>query len=332
MADVQVCNPCAEVDPMWNNEKERAASAPGHSNPSSKVMYDSRASFSSASCSRGLTASPSRDSTTLDSEVRMATQFLEPTILDSPRPRHPSDQVASKRIVLVAQRNEPLHHIAEKKEKKCLLPPVKPGIKLTVVFDLDETLICNRQVNRVIPRPYYHAVLQGLRSKPDVELVLWTASTIEIVNRVMDEVHEGAESVFDHIIARNDQWFTQPTHTKDLRLLGRDMNRVVIIENSINCCKLNPLNSILVENFFGNDTDASLVNVYYMLEATLHLISDKVTVAACLKTLAKEHLLCNWFELELPIAWKRVDKHMIPAHRYPPSGRFIKALTTYNVS
>ena len=68
-------------------------------------------------------------------------------------------------------------------------------------------------------------------------------------------------SVFHDVIFRNDAWFTEPYHAKDLRLLGRNMDRVVIFDNAPNCCKINKAHSVLVEDFTGyyNPGDNTIV-------------------------------------------------------------------------
>lgn len=213
-----------------------------------------------------------------------------------------------------------------------LLPPKTQQTTLTVVLDLDETLVYNRHSSEAFPRPYLHAVLHGLRDKPDVEVVLWTASTKEVATRVIAGLHEGGEKCcFDHIISRDKLWFTEPMHTKDLQLLGRPMDKILIVENSVNCCKLNRLNSILVDDYHGQQEDSSLVNVYYMIEAIIQLINAGHSVGASLRVLAKENLLCGWKQYELPSIWKRAPLWTLSPNKRPPFGKFVKAKNTYNV-
>jgi hypothetical protein len=69
-------------------------------------------------------------------------------------------------------------------------------------------------------------------------------------------------SIFTDLIFRDKRWFKETGYTKDLRLLGRDMDRVVILENSPMSVALNRQNSILVKDFLGHsphDTDLKAV-------------------------------------------------------------------------
>ena len=139
------------------------------------------------------------------------------------------------------------------KETRHILPPqaMEHHGKLTVVFDLDETLVSNRRPGSApaIARHYLKhmcRLLEGL-----VEVVLWTASTEETGRPVVRQI-DPTGTFFHHVVFRNNKWFTDGVHTKDLTLLGRDMDRVLIVENTPNCCKLNPQNAIMVEDFVGD--------------------------------------------------------------------------------
>lgn len=322
------------VKRLWNSRMRAASAEPRAASICSVSVTassrtPSRGAAPSLSSISGLTVStPSREA----SQYRSDSPSSEATVgglIDSPRPREP--------ILIVTKRSHTSHHRAgsptpQLPPSPLLLPPRKPHMNLTVVFDLDETLVSNRHSAEAIPRPYYHAVLEGLRKKKDVELVLWTASTRDVTEKVISSLQDGDVCYFDHIICRDKQWFTEPTHTKNLRLLGRRLDTVVIVENSANCCKLNPQNAILVADYHGNDEDASLVNVYYMIEAVIHLLESGYSVSTALRTLAKEQLLCEWHDMELPEVWKRAPIWKIAPHKIPAYGKFVKSKTTYDAA
>lgn len=334
MAALQVIDPCINdrIDNhraskrVWADRRMRSASADVGDVSEVAAASESRytTSFSSAA---GLTPAssrePSKDST---ASTRRSSSLVR--LGDSPAARNP---IKVKRSMTPSASVSPS---PVNPSPVFLLPPRKSGVKLTVVFDLDETLVSNRHTPALIARPYCHAVLHGMSQKEDVEVVLWTASTKDVALKVVAELQEmGSTCCFHHIIGRDKQWFSEPTHTKDLRLLGRPMDRVLIVENSVNCCKLNPHNAILVDDFHGKqDDDAALVNVYYMIEAVLQLIYDGYSVGTSLRTLAKEKLLCNWLHLELPDVWKRACLLNIERHKLPPFGKFIKSKSTYDVA
>jgi hypothetical protein len=203
---------------------------------------------------------------------------------------------------------------------------------LTVVWDLDETLVSNRNVNlsQAILRPYALHVLNALRHMKDLEVVLWTASTEETGAPVVDQLYSGG-SVFDDVIFRNNSWFTEPIHTKDLRLLGRDMDRVVVFDNAPNCCKLNPTNAVLVDDFMGarHEGDAALINCYYIIEALLKLARQGVSVRDGLSKLVSEANLCRPVFFQLPESWAHANLRDVAPIRVPPNGKYIRAHTTF---
>ena len=180
---------------------------------------------------------------------------------------------------------------------------------LTVVLDLDETLVSNRRADlpEAVLRPYAVQVLQAFRKLSGVEVVLWTASTEDTARPVVDQLSQGRD-VFDDIIFRNAVWFTEPVHVKDIQLLGRDSNRVVVFDNAPNCCKLNPNNAILVEDFTGvpDDNDATLLNVFRMVQLLRNAIAAGNNVPNVLSRLASENSqsMFKTVEYALPDAWR----------------------------
>ena len=221
------------------------------------------------------------------------------------------------------------------------LDPTDPAAPLiTVVFDLDETLVYNRRMDldHALLRPYALHMLNALRQLPGLEIVLWTASTRDTAAPVVDQLSSRG-AVFDHLIFRDERWFTDPTaHTKDLRLLGRDMSRVVIVDNQPNCCKLNPGNSVLVEDYLGATDesakeDASLVNLYYMVDFMLQNMQSRgMGVQQTLEGLALEQdergRLCRFVCYNLPAGWTPYHVRTVRPLSVPAHGTFVRASTT----
>eukprot|EP01060_Flectonema_neradi_P035916 TRINITY_DN6730_c0_g1_i1.p1 TRINITY_DN6730_c0_g1~~TRINITY_DN6730_c0_g1_i1.p1 ORF type:complete len:348 (+),score=55.97 TRINITY_DN6730_c0_g1_i1:388-1431(+) len=193
---------------------------------------------------------------------------------------------------------------------KFLLPPQSPTQhgKLTIVFDLDETLVSNRRpgVATAIPRPYLTHLLKSIRDR--VEIVLWTASTEETGRPVMQQIDPKGE-FFHHVIYRNSKWFTDGTHTKDLTLLGRSMERTIIVENTPNCCKYNQQNALMVEDFVGDltSTDRTLLGVSQVIRGAIESCSKVVSVPRYLRHYSKvPGCSVEVYELGLPLVYKKI--------------------------
>jgi hypothetical protein len=208
------------------------------------------------------------------------------------------------------------------------LEPHEVEPTLTVVLDLDETLVSNRRADLpcAILRPYVMEVLAGLRRMPGLELVLWTASTEETGTPVVHQLHANG-AIFDEVVFRNDKWFTEPVHTKNLKLLGRREDRVVVFDNAPSCCKLNPFKSVIVEDFHGvnNAKDTTLIAVYRIVETLLTHTGMGHRVSDILHSMAEDGTYVAPVEYKLPDSWAHVDlKHVEPL-LIPPHGKYFKA-------
>lgn len=204
---------------------------------------------------------------------------------------------------------------------------------LTVVFDLDETLVSNRRSDlpEAILRPYVLHVLNAMRQMKGVEIVLWTASTKETGAPVVRQLQERG-SIFDDVIYRDERWFTEPIHTKDLRLLGRDINRVVVFDNAPNCVKLNTSNAVLIEDFNGTTDadrhDGSLVNLYYIVDFLLSNSARGHSVQDTLRQLGGEGQLCHEVLLKLPETWRNANLSDVAPLMIPPHGEYFRTIFT----
>ena len=144
--------------------------------------------------------------------------------------------------------------------------------KYTIVFDLDETLVSNRMpgLRPALKRPFLDGLLKALRGK--AELVLWTASIESVGRPVLRQIDPHGE-YFDHAIFRNASWFHEKPncpHTKDLRLLGRDFTKTLIVENNPFSVRLNKASAIMVPDFDRpNPTDSALRKVESFLSGML---------------------------------------------------------------
>jgi hypothetical protein len=146
----------------------------------------------------------------------------------------------------------------------------RPVEVFTVVFDLDETLCCNRGPGKAVLRPGALDILRSLAALNSetvhVEIVMWTAS-VESLARVVAARLDPGGKLFTHFVFRDKRWFKESGYTKDLRLLGRPLERVVIIENSPMSVTLNRENSIMVSDFLGHAPhDCDLKAVKEVLE------------------------------------------------------------------
>lgn len=101
---------------------------------------------------------------------------------------------------------------------------------------------------------------EGLR----LEIVLWTASVEQVARSVVERL-DPEKKIFDQKIFRDVRWYTNYRYTKDLRYLGRSMNRVVIVENAPASVELNRGHAILIKDFISDRADRQLFVVKAIL-------------------------------------------------------------------
>eukprot|EP01013_Petalomonas_cantuscygni_P022892 TRINITY_DN44216_c0_g1_i1.p1 TRINITY_DN44216_c0_g1~~TRINITY_DN44216_c0_g1_i1.p1 ORF type:complete len:285 (-),score=48.57 TRINITY_DN44216_c0_g1_i1:624-1478(-) len=155
--------------------------------------------------------------------------------------------------------------------------------KLTVVLDLDETLIYARE-GPLYCRPHLDELLEFLGDK--CETVVWTAGIRPYAQAVIKNIDP--YGIIQHCVYRHAKWFSgQPGYVKDLGLIGRDLDRMVIIENTPDCVRGFENNGILVPDYEGGETpDSTLLVVKKILQeiADSHLTVPEVIAQSTMLT------------------------------------------------
>ena len=135
----------------------------------------------------------------------------------------------------------------------CYLPKINYNkYKYTLVLDLDETLahVSNQNnKNKVILRPYLHEFLRTM--KHYYELVLFSFGTKEYVDPIVDIIEKN-EKFFEYKLYRQHATLYRNEFIKDLSKLGRDLNRVIIVDNLRRVFKLQKENGICIKSFYGD--------------------------------------------------------------------------------
>ena len=121
--------------------------------------------------------------------------------------------------------------------------------KYTVVLDLDETLIYARE-GPLYARPGLEDFLTDLSE--NCEIVVWTAGLRAYAQAIIR--HVDPLSKIRHCIYRHAKWFTgKAGYRKDLRTLGRTLEKTIIIENTPDCIRGYQQNGVLVSDYEGGE-------------------------------------------------------------------------------
>ena len=133
---------------------------------------------------------------------------------------------------------------------------------LTIVLDLDETLIrydindAKFNEKNLIKRPYLDEFLSCLL-KAKCELIIFTASSQEYADPLIDQI-EINKKYFSKRLYRQHTLLIGDNYVKDISKLGRDLTKIIIVDNEKNSFCLQQRNGILIKPFYGENNDFNL--------------------------------------------------------------------------
>ncbi|XP_063063523.1 CTD (carboxy-terminal domain, RNA polymerase II, polypeptide A) small phosphatase-like a isoform X2 [Engraulis encrasicolus] len=170
-----------------------------------------------------------------------------------------------------------------KSPAKFLLPEVTRDDygKNCVVIDLDETLVHSsfKPINNadfivpveidgtvhqvyVLKRPHVDEFLQKMGEL--FECVLFTASLAKYADPVADLLDQWG--VFRARLFRESCVFHRGNYVKDLSRLGRELSRVIIVDNSPASYIFHPENAVPVQSWFDDMSDTELLDLIPVFE------------------------------------------------------------------
>ena len=173
------------------------------------------------------------------------------------------DKIKNNQQLQINQPQDPNFIIQPLIQKK-LLPDKPPGEKeLTLVLDLDETLIHYKsEKNEFYVRPHLDYFLGKV--KDCYELVVFTASIKEYADQIIDKID--SQRVIKHRLYRQHTKFQNNIYYKDLSLINRDLKKTIIVDNSIENFSLQPQNGIYIKSWFDDPNDLALRQMGNILE------------------------------------------------------------------
>ncbi|KAJ4980967.1 hypothetical protein NE237_031804 [Protea cynaroides] len=200
-------------------------------------------------------------------------------ISSTPNPRKREFQLLKKCKTEDVQREATAAEIAKNQVCRSLfpsnsLPPLMFPEKKTIFLDLDETLIHSKpdpppekydfvvrpMIERkftdfyVLKRPGVEELLDVLGKK--FEIVVFTAGLKEYASLVLDKIDP--KGLISHRLYRESCKEKEGRFVKDLSEMGRDLRRVVIVDDNPNAYLFQPENALPVSPFINDLQDQEL--------------------------------------------------------------------------
>jgi len=156
--------------------------------------------------------------------------------------------------------------------KPPFLPPLDTKKYIyTLVLDLDETLVHyieeeNRAYVQVRPYTDYFLTEMG----KFFEIVIFTAAAEDYADIVLNELDKN--NAINYKLYRKHTEQINGVFIKDLSKLGRDIEKVIIIDNNKDNFSLQPENGLHICSFLGDQNDDEL---YSLSEDLMKIVNSK---------------------------------------------------------
>ena len=132
--------------------------------------------------------------------------------------------------------------------KQFILPPIKNNYKYSLILNLDETLVYRKNI--LILRPYLNEFLHEMKYL--YEIIIFSDTSKEYTYFIADIIQQ-KEKYFSYIL--NNKYITYNNKNdkiKDLSILGRELNNIVIVDSNDKYYKRNKANLICIKPFYGD--------------------------------------------------------------------------------
>lgn len=176
-----------------------------------------------------------------------------------------ADKVVDKNIYQQRKARRP-NFVIQPHRASSLLPPKALPYEYTLVLDLDETLIhCKRTEakGKILLRPHVKEFLNEMAKF--YEIVIFTAADKQYADWVLDRLD--VNNTVAHRLYRCSTSNANGFMFKDLSKLGRDLAKMLIVDNKPENFAFQPENGIEILSWYDDPSDNALVELTGVLSA-----------------------------------------------------------------
>ncbi|CAD8083811.1 unnamed protein product [Paramecium sonneborni] len=172
-------------------------------------------------------------------------------------------QLQKENIVQSSKINKIVNNV--EKQKQPILPS-KPFKNYTLVMDLDKTLVHYQEFpnggGQFLVRPYTEEFLDKLSKY--YEIIIFTDAQPDYANFIIDIIDK--QQVVKARLYREHTLVKDNVFIKDLSILGRNLNKVIIVDNMPENFQMQPENGIYIQSWTGEQKDRALKDLMHLLE------------------------------------------------------------------
>ena len=180
----------------------------------------------------------------------------------------------NQNIGTIDMKNLNIINIKEQNTKTIPLIPFPPSKQYSLVLDLDETLIhVPKGKNIFILRPGLRKFLHSLTEY--YELIVFTTGIKEYADQIINFI-EKDEKYFSYRLYRESATFLNEQYYKDLNKLGRDLKKIIIVDDKEINMELQEENGIIIKPFITeNDEGKNDFILYDLINILVRIAKDK---------------------------------------------------------
>ena len=158
------------------------------------------------------------------------------------------------------------------KPKSPFLPPIdKSKYTYSLVLDLDETLVHSiEETGNTFLRPGLKEFLEKL--SPFYEIIIFTAGVKDYADNLLNQIDKN-NNLIQYRLYREHTTFINGVNVKDIKKLGRDLKKVIIIDNISENFGKESDNGIFITPWFGDKNDKELK---YLIPILIEISKNKV--------------------------------------------------------